>query len=157
MSKEERYPPYVEKAVEEFRRIMRQKMKNNASEEINRENKGELFVLHYLSDKGDDASPSELSSALHSSPARISALLKSLEKKGKIERHIDANNRRNVRVLITKTGDVEAEAEIQKFSDIFAKIFIEMGEKDSAEYLRLLERFHELSHQFFQESKLSGK
>jgi len=154
---EEKYPAYVEKAVEEFRRIMREKMKNNAADDINRENKGEHFVLHYLSEKGEEVSPSELSVALQSSPARVSALLKTLEKKGKIERHIDVSNRRNVRVLITKDGDIEAEAEMKKFRDIFAKIFIEMGEQDSAEYLRLLERFHELSHKYFQESKRSGK
>ncbi|MCL2559062.1 MAG: transcriptional regulator [Turicibacter sp.] len=146
----ENYPPYVKDSMKAFRRIMADK-KQNGFENMSREHKGELFVLHYLAEKDADVFPSDLSTALKSSPARVSALLKSLEKKGQIERHVDVDNRRNVRVRITEAGRAHSGEEMQKLGGALAKIFIEMGEKDATEYLRLLELFFELSHKHFQD------
>ena len=73
-------------------------------EELSRSRKGELFVLRYLYNKNAAATPSELSEALDSSTARISAALKSLEKKGQIKREIDKSNRRFILVTLTVAG-----------------------------------------------------
>lgn len=143
-------PTYVNEAIISFRKIVSEK-KKNTFENMSREHKGELFVLHFLSERNDDVFPSELSTALQSSAARISALLGSLEKKGQIERHIDKNNRRNVRVTITEAGRIREEKEMQKLSEGLAHVFVEMGEVDAAEFLRLLEQFFNLTHKHFQD------
>lgn len=98
------YPQYIREAVIAFDEVTA----NNHKEVIasfNRTNKGELFVLHFLLMRSPHkVMPSELKAALQSSPARISALLGVLEKKGEIERQIDRNNRRNILVSLTEVG-----------------------------------------------------
>ena len=142
-------PRYVEEAVGTFKELMANREKNML-EEMNRANKGELFVLHHLSRRDSEIIPSELSLALHSSPARISALLGSLEKKGQIERNIDKNNRRNILVTITEAGRLRADRDRKIMDDKLANVFIEMGERDTAEYLRLWDTFFSLMHTFIE-------
>lgn len=79
---------YAEKAFAAFNEIMSSSRKDMV-ENINRANKGELFVLHFLAVRNTEVLPSELSTALQASTARISALLGALEKKGQIVRDID--------------------------------------------------------------------
>ena len=136
----EKIPGYVENAVFRFNEIMSNSQKDML-ENMNRANKGELFVLHYLSMSNTAVLPSELSAALNSSTARISALLGSLEKKNQIERDIDKSNRRNILVTITEAGRERAEAEMRDIEENLARVFIEMGETDTAEFLRLSEQF----------------
>ena len=119
--------------------------KNDTFENINRANKGELFVLHYLSMQNAAVIPSELSSALNASTARISTVLRNLEKKGQIERDIDKNYRRNILVTVTEAGRKYAKTEMDKLQKSMELIFIEMGEKDAAEFIRLTKCFFELS------------
>ena len=133
-------PGYVTNAIVKFNAIMSNCQKDML-ENMNRANKGELFVLHFLSLSNTAVLPSELSAALNSSMARISALLGSLEKKNQIERDIDKSNRRNILVTITETGRERAEAEMRYIEENLARVFIEMGETDTAEFLRLSEQF----------------
>ena len=142
---------YVEVAVNKFREIMESKEKNML-DSIDRGNKGELFLLIFLSRCDSAVLPSELSAALQSSTARISALLSALEKKGQVEREIDKNNRRNILVTITESGRKRAEDEIKRLEEPLAKLFTEMGEKDTFEYLRLLEKFFKLAQKYLAEA-----
>jgi len=130
---------FVRNAIASFDELISKK--KDVLEGINRKNKGELFVLNYLSTRDEPVLPSELSAALHSSMARISALLRSLEKKGQIERDVDRSNRRNILVTITESGRERAIAEIRGIDQLLAEVFIEMGDTDTAEFLRLLEVF----------------
>jgi len=137
-------PDYVKNAINAFGVIMSNKQKHML-EDINRVNKGELFVLHFLSMKETAVLPSELSTALNSSTARISALLGSLEKKGHIERDIDKSNRRNILVTLTESGRERVKIETGKMEENLARAFIEMGEPDAKEFLRLLKQFLEIN------------
>ena len=119
--------------------------KKDMLEHMNRAHKGELFVLQFLAKSKTEALPSELSSALHASTARISALLGSLEKKGQIRRDIDTRNRRNILVTITDAGRKRVKVEMLNMKASMTQVFIDMGEADTAEFLRLLKRFIELS------------
>ena len=139
LKKNKNIPDYVKKAISKFNDIMSNR--SNTLEGMNRAYKGELFVLQFLSMREVAAIPSELSAALHSSTARISALLGSLEKKGQIERDIDRKNRRNILVTITEAGRTRARKERIELEKILAHVFEEMGEEDVAEYLRLSEEF----------------
>jgi len=134
---------YIEEAIKSFRDLMA-KRKHGAMENVMREQKGELFALHFLSKRDNNVLPSEISAALASSPARVSALLGTLEKKGQIERQIDPNNRRNILVSITDDGRARITAEMSKWAQVLEEVFSEMGEVDAKEYLRLSEQFHNL-------------
>ena len=148
----ENVPGYVEKAVDGFKTIIAANQKDML-EDMTRANKGELFVLHFLSMREAAVLPSELSMALHSSAARISALLGSLEKKGQIEREIDKSNRRNILVTITASGREYADAVTRRMDENLARVFVGMGEADATEFLRLLERFFQLMHKQMAEGR----
>jgi len=135
-------PIYVNEAIETFRMMM-SKRKGGSFDSIMKEQKGESFVLHVLSKK-DEMLPSELSAALGSSAARISAVLGTLEKKDQVERRIDPDNRRNILVSITEEGRTRVETEMRKWTKTLELVFLDMGEKDTKEYLRLSSQFFHL-------------
>ncbi len=140
MTKERELPEYVEEAIAFFNDLMTQNQQN-AMDNLNKMSKGEHFVLQYLVMKNKQINPSELSDALQSSTARISALLGALERKGQIHREVDQSDRRNILVTITKAGRQRIEAVIKKLNGLTAQIFMAMGEKDTKEFLRLSKLF----------------
>ena len=117
----------------------------NMMDQMGRNGKGELFILKYLCDKNTAVIPSEISKAMKTSTARISAALGSLEKKGQIHREIDTSNRRNILVTITDEGRERSRSDIQMIREHMFLILTEMGEQDAVEYVRLLKRFLEIS------------
>lgn len=139
---------YVDKALAAFNEIMANNRKD-MMENLNRAHKGELFVLHYLAVCNREVLPSELSVALQASTARISALLGALEKKGQIVRDIDKNNRRNILVTLTEEGRNRAEAEMREMKNRMVRIFTDMGEADTIEFIRLTRLFSELMQKHF--------
>lgn len=124
--------------------------RRNPMEQIGRSGKGELFVLKFLYDKNSAVIPSEIGEAMHSSNARISAALGSLEKKGQIHREIDTSNRRNILVTITDKGRERILSNMSKMREGMVSVFIEMGEDDAVEFARLIKRFHELASRVFE-------
>ncbi len=114
-------------------------------DEFNRSGKGEIFILRYLYMKETPASPSELSEALNSSTARISAALGTLEKKGQIHREIDTTNRRYILVTITEEGRERIRANMARMRNHLVQVFTEMGEEDAREFVRLSKRFFEIA------------
>ena len=136
---------YAVSAFKAFSDIMSGQHKNNSMEHLNRANKGELFVLQFLAMQDATVLPSELSAALQSSTARISALLGRLEKKGQIEREIDKSNRRNILVTITEAGRERVESEMREMQKSATQVFVEMGEDNTREFIRLVRLFFELS------------
>jgi len=141
---------YADKAFIAFHEIMSSKQ-NNMLENVNRANKGELFVLRFLFVSNTDVFPSELSAALGASTARISALLGALEKKGQIVRSIDKSNRRNILVTITEAGRDRAKAEMKQIQRSITQVFDDMGESDTAEFIRLASKFFDLLQKYIPE------
>jgi DNA-binding MarR family transcriptional regulator len=147
---------YIEKAIESLTELA----SNNQidmMESFNRTNKGELFVLHFLTLSNTQVLPSELSAALHSSTARISALLGALEKKGQIERDIDKSNRRNILVTVTDAGRKRIETEMTTIKETMTRIFTEMGEADTLEFVRLSSMFFKVSQKHMIDCMGNGK
>ncbi|MFT4005614.1 MAG: transcriptional regulator [Lacrimispora sp.] len=114
-------------------------------DEFNRSGKGEVFILKYLYAKEASASPSELSEALNSSTARISAALRTLERKGQIHREIDTTNRRFILVTITEEGRERIRTNMHRMQNHLVKVLTEMGEEDAREFVRLSMRFFEIA------------
>ena len=139
----------IEENVDAMEDMMINKRKN-MMEQMGRSGKGELFILRYLYRKDTAVTPSEISEAMHTSTARISAALGSLEKKRQIHREIDVTNRRNILVTITDEGRVRSCSDIQQMRERMISVFTEMGEQDSAELVRLMRRFFEISNRVFE-------
>ena len=116
---------YADQAFITLSRLMSNN-KKDMLEHMNRAHKGELFVLQFLAKSKTEALPSELSSALHASTARISALLGSLEKKGQIRRDIDTRNRRNILVTITDAGRKRVKVEMLNMKASMTQVFIDI-------------------------------
>jgi len=114
-------------------------------DDFNRSGRGEVFILKYLLTKNAPALPSELSEALDSSTARISAALKTLEKKGQIHREIDTTNRRYILVTLTEAGRERIRAIMQQMRSHLIRVLTEMGEEDAREFVRLSGRFFEIA------------
>lgn len=110
---------------------------------------GEMFILNFLVHRQGDALPSELSAAMNTSTARIAMALKSLEAKGLIKRRIDKEDRRKVIVSITDEGNELVRSERQEMHDNMVKILSELGEADTREYMRIIDRITEISLRIF--------
>lgn len=87
---------------------------------------------------------SKISSCLmHSKPA-TSKMLNSLEEKGYIERITTKEDRRAVYIVLTETGQKVIDAHHEQM-DIFVNEFLEkLGEQDTGELFRILDRIYEL-------------
>jgi DNA-binding MarR family transcriptional regulator len=107
--------------------------------------KGEVLVLHSLAERESVVIPTELSAALGSSTPRIAAVLGSLEKKGQVTRDIDKSDRRRILVAITELGRERVIREDDAMQSCLKRIFREMGENDTGEFIRTLERFLEIA------------
>jgi MarR family transcriptional regulator, 2-MHQ and catechol-resistance regulon repressor len=136
---------YIEDAIRVFEQLVHENHPG-PMDNINKVSKGEMFVLGFLEREGRALIPSEISEAMNSSTARVSAILNSLEKKEQIEREVDLSNRRNVLVTITPLGIKRVEDMKFKLHHFLGVLFAQMGEEDTLEFIRLVQKFGELAH-----------
>lgn len=117
---------------------------NAVQGQLNRDGLGDIGsprLLHALRDCGEEGqipSQRELADLLHVSPATITASLKSLERNGYVERHIDpADSRRN---LITITD--KALAIMERSDHVFEKVDEHMFFGFTQEEVAQLNHYH---------------
>ena len=90
---------------------------------------------------------------MNSSKGRISAILNSLEKKGEIIREIDKDNRRNIIVNITESDRKHIISELADGYSIIAKALEKMGEEDTKELIRLMNKSFSILKELETDSK----
>jgi len=98
---------------------------------------GEMFVLRFLSTRGDDVVPGDIGKVMNVSSARIAQTLNSLEKKGWLTREIDAKDRRRILVKLTDEGEKQAEEHQENVIQRTTKMLELLGEHDAKEYVRI--------------------
>ncbi len=110
----------------------------NILNKLNLSFKGENAILMLLSNCGGKSTPSKLLERLDFTAARLSAIIKSLESKGLVERIQNETDKRSTIVEITDIG-------LQHFSKIreeivrnASMIIEQLGEKDVCEFLRII-------------------
>lgn len=106
--------------------------------------RGEIMVLNYLSAKGNQAYPKNLSEDLLLTTARVAAILKSLEKQGLITRTPDPADSRQTIVQLTSSGCKVVDKHWQEMLKSVAKTLELLGENDAKEYVRLQKKLLEL-------------
>lgn len=105
---------------------------------------GEKRILGYLTFfKNEGASSGELSEKLFLSTPRVASALKSLSKKGFIERNRDENDKRIVIVTITEAGKSFMREEQEKAVSMLEKTLQKLGEEDAKEFVRIIKRIIE--------------
>ena len=131
--------------LQEYAEVMH-KLKHHPNENETRMMiQGELCILSYLKHHDGSALPGELAQVLGVSTARISRTLNNIEKKGYIIREMDSTDRRKVIVSITENGIRYFEKVHAKVHDNRTKLLEDLGETDSKELLRILNRIVEIS------------
>ena len=101
---------------------------------------GEAGIIAYLTFIKNGISAGELSEALQVSTARIASILNALENKNSIKRIIDKNDKRRVIVYVEEQIKKETVERWNLAIQELAKVFETMGEKDTKELLRLLDK-----------------
>ena len=104
--------------------------------------KGENVLLSYLREF-KISTPSILADVLDVTPARIAAILRSLEKKDFIFRGIDLEDKRRVVVELTEKGKDFAEKLKNDIEEHSLALFESLGESDAGEFLRLIRKISE--------------
>ena len=81
---------------------------------------------------------SEISKLMHVTSPTITQMLKGLEANGLVERHIDPNDRRAVRIALTERGEAIAQRAEEIFLDSFNGLVEYLGEEESNQLIELL-------------------
>lgn len=102
--------------------------------------KGENFLLSYLNDVGGESTPGILAEHLDVSPARVAAILRTLELKKLIMRKADVNDKRRTTVKITPKGVEWVNAAQSQITQNAISLIDSLGEEDANELFRILNK-----------------
>lgn len=119
---------------------MTKNKKGPPHEEISATMRGEMAVLRLLDHENVPMAAGEISKTLDMTTSRIAAVLGSLEKKGMIQRQTDHSDRRRVLVTLTPQGGVFCRQRRQEALDLTAEMLSKLGEKDAADFVRIVKR-----------------
>lgn len=138
--------------AEELLQLVTQSMHGMAQERAEQVTRGEGALLRYLATQHDGATAGELREALEAGSGRVSNALKNLEGKGMIMRVSSARDGRVVQVYLTERGRAAITARYQRLLRQVSELLEDVGEKDTAELLRLTRKVIDLSQKQREES-----
>ncbi|MGO4788369.1 MarR family winged helix-turn-helix transcriptional regulator [Paenibacillus sp. 2KB_20] len=114
---------------------------------------GEIRVLmglkHHIVPDGPGMKVSEISSMMNVTSPTITQFINALESKGLVERVMDVQDRRAVRVQLTEEGNRVVQETYQNVRNNFNELVEFLGEEDSVKLTELLTKvyqFHEQKH-----------
>lgn len=104
---------------------------------------GEIMMLKRIRMNSSDAEGitiSALSELMEITKPAVSQIINALEDKGYVERVTRKNDRRLVYVRLTEYGEECLNREFRLMMEKMNRVFAQMGEKDTEELLRLMEK-----------------
>lgn len=125
-----------------FHQTLHKMMDVGDHDRVSKLNKGEYGLLIYIYNH-KDATPSDLSVDLKVGSGRIANALKNLEKKGLVIRMQDKIDKRKTIVHLTKDGEELTRAHCKEFQDRVKGIYHILGEEDSINFIRILNKLIE--------------
>lgn len=108
--------------------------------------KGENIILFLLMEFGGSSTPGELCEKVDFTGARLSAIIKSLESKGYVEKVQNEKDKRSSIVAITSEGFIYYMSLRRQIVENAITIIEELGEDDVKELLRIINRLGEISN-----------
>ena len=100
-----------------------------------------LFIYEEIHQK--NLTPGELCAIQQLTSGRIASTLKNLEKKAFIKRMMAEDDRRKTIIKLTEKGKIVAKIIIDDIAMSINKMIHKLGEHDSQEFLRILNRLYE--------------
>jgi DNA-binding MarR family transcriptional regulator len=131
--------PVAQRLLESFVRFRRLHWAHSPVHELTH---SEVMVLSIIRKHGEAAADgirvSDISNVLRVASPTITQQINSLEARGYVERRMDKEDRRAVRVLLTEKGEAAVKIAWDSFLDSFNGLAEYLGEEDSDELARLL-------------------
>lgn len=112
-------------------------------DDVSRFSKGESKLLANLHYNGGKMQAKELAAMAGITTARVTAILNMEEEKGYIRREAIAGDRRKVNVILTEAGKLEFRKRQQELHNLLINYFEFLGETDTENLLRIMERTNE--------------
>lgn len=148
----------VETKIHDFWQVLKKVYKSEVMQQFNLYAHGEMVILlHLLHHQGELTLPSEMSKATEISPARVAAILKSLEKKGYVRRKMNLEDRRQIFVEITKEGEEKAQLEKKRAFGRLGRIFEAMGTNEVEKLIDSMQNFHDTASQLYRDELEKGE
>ena len=117
--------------------------------------KGENVILYLLMEAGGRSTPGKMSKKVDFTAARISAIIKSLENKGYVEKIQNSDDKRSNIVAITTQGFMYYMLLRQQLVQKVMAITEQLGERDVMELIRIINRISVISDSM--EEQISDK
>ena len=108
--------------------------------------KGENMLLSILNNLGGQSTLSKITQNFGFTPARLSAVIKSLEAKGFVERVQNENDRRTNTVFLTSEGTMQYLRYREEAIRNALVIVEQLGEKDVCEFIRIIRRISDITN-----------
>ena len=107
--------------------------------------KGENLMLAMLMKMGGKATPGELIKYTECTAARLTAIAKSLETKGLVNRIQNAEDKRSTIIEMTADGITKFMNLQKEAAERVFNLIEKLGERDAEEFIRLVSRLSEIS------------
>ena len=98
------------------------------------------MMLDAIIQNGNMVKMSEISSYFHITPAAVSQMIRSFEKKGWVERVILDNDRRSVYIKVSDAGSRMIEQNEKHVTEKLVEFIEMLGEEDAEALIRILEK-----------------
>lgn len=127
--------------AEEFCQMRIMYAKKTASVEESLSAKGEANVLLFLHSLNKEILAGQIARKLDLSASRVTNILNSLEKKGLIQKRIDAADKRRVYIFLTEHGRSFIRKKQEEVLYRYENIFRRLGMEDTQNYIRIMKKF----------------
>lgn len=123
----------------------------NILNKLNVSFKGESAILMLLNEYGGKSTPGKLCERIDFTAARLSAIIKSLENKGFVERIKNDEDKRSSIVALTNSGYEHFLCLQKEIISNALTIIEQLGEEDVCEFLRIMKRLVKIANTSAQE------
>lgn len=107
-----------------------------------------VTIKHAANDEKTEMKVSEISQILQVTPPTVTQIINILEKDGLVERTVDPDDRRAVKIRLTPAGIKVTEEARKLFLETFSGLIDYLGEEESEQLANLLAKVHQYFKQF---------
>lgn len=108
--------------------------------------KGENMLMSILNSLGGQGTPGEITQYFDFTPARLSALVKTLEAKGFVKKIHNKKDRRTSTIILTSEGTLHYMRYREQAIKNALVIVEQLGEEDVCEFLRIIKKVSDISN-----------
>ncbi|MCH3968433.1 MAG: MarR family transcriptional regulator [Atopobiaceae bacterium] len=145
--------PYAVRAVDLLRAMA--PLKGMTISDLQNGGRGAMAALRFLAEAPDPLTPTDIARLMQVTGARVTSVVTTLEGRGLVTREHSSQDRRQVEVAITAAGRAAVEEVNARMLTCMSGFLAELGEKDSADLVRLLTRSAQIMHAHLEQGRPS--